>query len=88
MVKHIHKWLTELVWFSRVTYIDGTNVSQPVKVPTNMMKTSTGYMNGYLFTLKDAHYAAFGFAGFGVKSVELSRGNIKYCEKTMMYEVL
>lgn len=87
-MKHPHKWLTELVWFSRITYEDGTSVTQPVKVPSNMMQTNTGFMNGYMFTIKDAHYSAFGSAGFGVKSVELARRNIKYCVKTRTYEVL
>ena len=87
-MKHFHKWLTELVWFARITYTDQHTDMFPVKVPSNQLRTPTGFANGYLFTIKDAHYFAFGQAGFGVHRVELGRKEIRYCEKTKMYEVL
>lgn len=82
------KIINELVWFAGVNYLDGHQDQFAVKVPENMPKTKTGFMNGNLFTIKDAHYAAFAQAGFGVKNIILARRLIKYDTRKKLYEVV
>jgi len=83
-----HSWKTECVWWASVSYIDGHYDSYPVKVPSNLPPTPSGFMNFHIFLIGAVRYAAFGQAGFGVDKVTLSWKNIRYCKRTKMYEVL
>lgn len=83
----IHRWLNEYVWFATIHYLDGTTVSFPIKNNSKRFETKTGFMNATLFTLKDAHYVAFGQGGFGIKNILLARRDIRYCMRTRTYEV-
>lgn len=83
-----HRWHFESIWIANVNYITGESFKFPIKNNNQHYKTKTGFMNATLFTIKDAHFSAFGQAGFGVKNILLARRNIKYCMKTKMWELI
>lgn len=81
------KLINESVWYAKIKYNDGHTDEFLVK-NTSGVKTRTGYMNGSLFTRKDAHYTAFAQAGFNVKSVEIEIVRIEYRPKDGSVRVL
>ena len=86
MIKSKHRWLNESVWFATVNYIGGHTITFPIKNNSQKYPTKTGFLNATLFTMKDAHYQAFGQSGFAIKNILLGRVDIRYCVKTRMWE--
>jgi hypothetical protein len=52
------------------------------------LKTKTGLLQAGIFTIKDAHYFAFGQSGFGVKNIQLRVVQIEYRVKDKSVRVL
>ena len=87
-MRKYHKWINESVWFATVNYLDDHSEKFPIKVSSNHLPTKTGFMNATLFTMRDAHFAAFGQAGFGVKNILLARRDIRFCIRSRTWELI
>ena len=76
-------------YYHNLQNIDDKHKSEIVKrTRFYRLRTKTGLLQAGIFTIKDAHYFAFGQSGFGVKNIDVRVVQIEYRVKDKSIRVV